>query len=92
LSTDPTGIKTLWRANKDYNEEDAHEGYRGRIGIYEVLANSPEIQKLIMTHATSAQIQQQAVREGMVSMQIDGLIKALRGETSIEEILRVSRE
>ena len=44
-----------------------------------------------MAHATSEDIQAQAIREGMVTMQIDGLIKALRGETTIEEVLRVSR-
>jgi len=92
LSTDENGIKTLWRANKNYNEEDVQEGYRGRIGIYEVLYNSPAVQKLIMAHATSDAIQEVAIREGMITMQIDGLIKALRGETTIEEVLRVSRE
>ena len=92
LSTDENGIKTLWRAKHDYNTDDVQEGYRGRIGIYEVLYNSQSIQKLIMAHATSAQIQEQAIREGMITMQIDGLIKALRGETTIEEVLRVSRE
>lgn len=92
LSTDENGIKSLWRADKEYNIDEVNEGYRGRIGIYEVLYNSSAIQKLIMAHATSEQIQQQAISEGMITMQIDGLIKALRGETTIEEILRVSRE
>jgi len=92
LSTDENGIKTLWKANKDYNQDDVQEGYRGRVGIYEVLYNSPDIQKLIMAHATSDIIQAQSIREGMITMQIDGLIKALRGETTIEEVLRVSRE
>src|SRR5690606_23912325 len=92
LSTDENGIKTLWRADKDYNADEVNEGYRGRVGIYEVLYNSPAIQKLIMARATSEQIQQQAISEGMITMQIDGLIKALRGETTIEEVLRVSRE
>ncbi len=92
LSTDENGIKTLWRADKDYNTDDVREGYRGRVGIYEVLYNSAAIQKLIMAHATSDEIQSQAIREGMITMQIDGLIKALRGETTIEEVLRVSRE
>jgi type IV pilus assembly protein PilB len=92
LSTSPTGITTLWRANKDFNDDDAQEGYRGRMGIYEVLANSPDIKNLIMTRASSDQIQAQAIAEGMMTMQIDGLIKALRGETTIEEVLRVSRD
>ncbi|MEO6109663.1 MAG: GspE/PulE family protein [Candidatus Saccharimonadales bacterium] len=92
LSTDENGIKTLWHANHEFNEDDAQEGYKGRFGIYEVLANSEAIQKLIMSHATSSQIQSQAIAEGMMTMQIDGLIKALRGETTVEEVLRVSRD
>jgi len=92
LSTDENGIKSLWRADKDYNTDDVREGYRGRVGIYEVLYNSNAVQKLIMAHATSDEIQNQAISEGMITMQIDGFIKALRGETSIEEVLRVSRE
>lgn len=92
LSTDEHGILTLWRADPNDNEEDAHNGYKGRIGIYEVLAMSQGIQKLIMVNATSDQIQAQAITEGMTTMQSDGLIKALRGETTIEEVLRVSKE
>jgi len=92
LSTDENGILTLWTADKDFVADDAQEGYKGRIGIYEVLSSSNAVQKLIMSHATSDQIQRQAIQEGMMTMQIDGLIKALRGETTIEEVLRVSRD
>jgi type IV pilus assembly protein PilB len=92
LSTDENGIKTLWRANADDNEEDSHNGYKGRIGIYEALPNSLAIQKLIMSNATSNTLQAQAIVDGMITMQTDGLIKALRGETTIEEVLRVSKE
>ena len=92
LSTDENGIKTLWRADDNFNQESVQEGYRGRIGIYEVLYNSDAVQKLILNRGTSDQIQQQAMNEGMITMQIDGLIKALRGETTIEEVLRVSRD
>ena len=92
LSTDENGIITLWRANKDINDDDVHEGYRGRSGIYEVLFNSSTIQRLIVARATSDEIQAQALKEDMITMHTDGLIKALRGETSIEEVLRVSRD
>ena len=92
LSTDEVGIKTLWRAKSDDNEDGAISGYKGRIGIYETLPNTLAIQKLIMGNATSNQLQTQAIIEGMVTMQTDGLIKALRGETTIEEVLRVSKE
>jgi type IV pilus assembly protein PilB len=92
LSTDEHGINTLWRPNPDDNDNDAHNGYKGRIGIYEVLSNTLPIQKLIMNHATSNQLATQAIADGMMTMQTDGLIKALRGETTVEEVLRVSKE
>lgn len=90
--TTDTTITTLWRASPDGCEECNHTSYKGRIGIYEVLATSIPIQKLIMAGATSNQIQDEAVKEGMSTMQTDGLIKAIRGETTIEEVLRVTKE
>jgi type IV pilus assembly protein PilB len=90
--TNDTTIVNIWRASPDGCEECNHTGYRGRMGIYEVLDVSASIQKFIMGNATSAQIQDQAIAEGMVTMQTDGLIKAIRGETAIEEVLRVTRE
>ncbi len=92
LSTDEHGLVHLWRPDTSYSSDDVQDGYRGRIGIYEVLYNSEAVQKLIMSRATSDQIQNQAIQEGMITMQLDGLIKALRGETSVEEVLRVSRD
>jgi Type II secretory pathway, ATPase PulE/Tfp pilus assembly pathway, ATPase PilB len=92
LGTDENDIKTLWRANPEDNDDGAQNGYKGRVGIYEVLNNSIAIQKLIVANATSNQIQEQAITEGMVTMQTDGLIKTLRGETTLEEVIRVTRE
>jgi len=92
LSTNENGIVQLWRANPDDNENGALNGYKGRIGIYEVLSNDSAIQKLIMSNANSMQIQEQAIADGMITLETDGLIKALRGETTIEEVLRVSKE
>ncbi|HET8690085.1 MAG TPA: GspE/PulE family protein [Candidatus Saccharimonadales bacterium] len=90
-STDKTLVK-LWRPKKGGCDNCHGTGFKGRMGIYEVLANTLEIQKLITANATSNTIQDQAIKEGMVTMQMDGLIKALRGLTSIEEILRATRE
>jgi type IV pilus assembly protein PilB len=70
----------------------AHTGYKGRIGIYEVLEVSPEIVKLIMQKANSAEIKKEAVKNGMITMAQDGFIKAKNGITTIEEILRVTKE
>ena len=92
LSSTGDTIKRLYRAKTGGCDECNHVGYRGRMGIYETLANSIEIQKLIVANATSNDIQAQAIKEGMMTMQVDGFIKALRGQTSVEEILRVTRE
>jgi type IV pilus assembly protein PilB len=91
-STDNKTIKTLWKAAQGGCDECSHTGYRGRVGIYEVLGNTIPIQKLIISNATSNQIQDTAISEGMVTMQTDGLIKALRGNTTVEEVLRVTKE
>jgi len=92
LGTSETTITSLWRASPDGCEECSHTGYKGRIGIYEVLGSTIPIQKLIIGSATSNQIQDQAISEGMVTMQTDGLIKAFRGNTTIEEVIRVTKE
>lgn len=92
LSSSEENIVRLWRASEQGCEECGGSGYKGRIGIYEALQNSDNIQKLIVGNTTSAVIQKQAIVEGMITMQTDGLIKALRGETTIEEILRATRD
>ncbi len=92
LSTSETGIVTLYRPAESEDESGKHDGFKGRIGIYEVLNNSLSVQKLIIANATSNQIQDQAIADGMLTMQTDGLIKALRGETTVEEVLRVTKE
>lgn len=92
LSTTERTITRLWKEHAGGCDDCNGTGYKGRMGIYEVLANSLEVQKLIVGNATSNAIQDQSIKEGMVTMQTDGFIKALRGQTSIEEILRVTRE
>ncbi len=91
-STSSSSITRLFKAKTGGCEECGHNGYKGRMGIYEVLGNSTDIEKLIISNATSESIESQAVKEGMVVMQLDGFIKALRGQTTIEEILRVTAE
>jgi type IV pilus assembly protein PilB len=92
LSTTESKISRIFKAHENGCETCGHTGYKGRMGIYEVLANSSDIQKLIVSNATSDVIQNQSIKEGMVTMQLDGFIKALRGQTTIEEILRVTAE
>jgi len=69
--------------------KDCPEGYKGRIGIYEVLNVTESIKELIVKRANTDQVQQQAQKEGMRTMIEDGFIKAAQGITSIEEVLRV---
>ncbi|MGZ6004614.1 MAG: GspE/PulE family protein [Candidatus Saccharimonadales bacterium] len=92
LSTTDSKIVRLWKVHDNGCESCGHTGYKGRIGIYEVLESSTAIQKMIVGDATSENIQDQAIKEGMITMQIDGFIKQLRGQTSVEEILRVTTE
>jgi type IV pilus assembly protein PilB len=92
LGTTEATITTLWKAHPEGCEECNHSGFKGRIGIYEVLGNTLPIQKMITANATSNDIQTQAISEGMITMQTDGLVKSLRGNTTVDEILRATKE
>ena len=92
LATNETTVTILWKQNPEGCDECNHTGYKGRIGIYEVLGNSIPLQKMIVSNATSNQIQDQAIAEGMTTMQRDGLVKMLRGNTTLDEVLRVTRD
>ncbi|MDH5748302.1 MAG: type II secretion system protein GspE, partial [Rhodospirillales bacterium] len=67
-------------------------GYRGRISILEIMEISDPIRQMILRHAEANEIQRTAVENGMKVMFDDGVNKALQGVTTIEEILRVTRE
>ncbi len=72
--------------------EECEDGYKGRIGIHEVLLVSSAIKELIMKQGTADDIAAQARKEGMLTMSEDGIYKAALGVTSIEEVLRVISE
>lgn len=72
--------------------ECGDSGYLGRVGIYEVLIVSEKIARLVLEHPDSKSIENQAVEEGMITMKQDGYLKALRGDTTIEEVLRVAQD
>ena len=67
-------------------------GYKGRIGLYELLSISPKIKEMIVKNTPSALIKEMAVAEGMKTMLQDGLIKAISGITTIEEVWRVTKD
>jgi type IV pilus assembly protein PilB len=68
--------------------ERCQNGYKGRIGIYEVMSMSDAIEDLAIKKAATSEIQKQAIIEGMITMKQDGLLKALEGMTTVDEVLR----
>ena len=72
--------------------KNSPDGYKGRIGIIEVLPVTETIKELIVKKATTKEIAEQAKKEGMRTMIEDGFVKAFQGITSIEEVLRVVTE
>jgi general secretion pathway protein E len=69
-----------------------HTGYLGRAGIFELMAVGPAIRRLIAERADAGRIGEAALSEGMRSLREDGLLKAMRGLTTPEEVLRVSQK
>jgi len=71
---------------------EAPDGFQSRVGIHEVLKVTPTIRELIIKGGTSADIETQAKKEGMLTMLEDGIFKCVQGVTTIEEVLRVVSE
>jgi type IV pilus assembly protein PilB len=63
-------------------------GYRGRQGLYEVMAMSPTLRRMILQSASTADLQTQAISEGMLTLRMDGLLKVKRGITTLEEVVK----
>jgi type IV pilus assembly protein PilB len=78
----------FWRPKKG----ESDESYSGRIGIHEILRVTPTIKEIILKDGTTDAIQAQAEKEGMLTMFEDGIFKAVMGNTTIEEVLRVASE
>ena len=72
--------------------QECPDGYKGRLGIHEVLPVSPSIKEMVLAHGTADDIEGQARKEGMLTMVEDGIYKAAMGQTTIEEVLRVVSE
>lgn len=67
-------------------------GYKGRVGIYEILEISPNIKKLIIDGSSATLINEAAIIDWMISLEQDGIIKALNGVTSLEEVYSAAKE
>ena len=79
----------LYKASETGCAKCSGTGYKGRIGLYEVMPMSEEIQRLTVQEASATKIMQQAREEGLLTMRDDGFIKVKMGITSIEEVMRV---
>ena len=66
----------------------AGSGYKGRAGLYEVMALSPELRRMILRGASTAELQEQAVKEGMLTLRMDGIVKIKKGITTLEEVVK----
>jgi type IV pilus assembly protein PilB len=63
-------------------------GYKGRAGLYEVMSLSPELRRMILRGASTAELQQMAVSEGMLTLRMDGIVKMKKGITTLEEVVK----
>lgn len=88
----PLANQNAYTLHRGKDAPTTPHGYKGRMGLYEVFEVTREIQDLILKRSTSAQIQELACEQGMITMREDGYLKALQGVTTIEEINRVAAE
>ncbi len=102
FTPDPAGLQDLGiapdnpRARQLFHgagcDKCAQRGYYGRTGIFELLVMTPRIQEMVLQGADSNAVKREARREGMRTLREDGAERMLRGETTLEEILRVTRD
>jgi type IV pilus assembly protein PilB len=65
-----------------------NKGYKGRVGLYEVLEITDELRELILVGASALELKRKAIDQGMISLRRSGLIKAMSGQTTLEEVIR----
>ncbi|QIM54476.1 type IV-A pilus assembly ATPase PilB [Hydrogenophaga crocea] len=88
----PEEIDGSWTPYKPVGCSACNNGYKGRVGIYQVMPISEEIQRIILRGGTALDIAQQASKEGVRSLRESGLLKVKLGLTSLEEVLSVTNE
>jgi len=77
---------------RGFDDKDTPGGYKGRAGLYETITIDEDIQKLIISHATSAEVMDMARKKGTITMRQDGMLKALSGVTTMMEVNRVASD
>jgi type IV pilus assembly protein PilB len=88
----PLAGQSAYTLVKGRDTPQTPRGYAGRAGLYEVMEVTEQIQDLIVSRATSNEIQRKAIEQGMITMRQDGYLKALQGLTTIEEVNRVAAD
>jgi len=88
LGTDLESLRTLQFMKGSGCETCSGTGYKGRAGLYEVMALSPELRRMILRGASVAELRDQAVADGMLTLRMDGLKKIERGVTTLEEVVK----
>ena len=88
----PVKNDNYYMLSKGLATKETPGGYKGRAGLYETIEVDEEVQKLIISHATSAEIMRLAKAKGTVTMRQDGVLKVLSGITTMEEVNRVASD
>jgi len=63
-------------------------GYKGRQGLYEVMAMSSPLRRMVLKGASTEELREEAVKEGMLTLRMDGMVKVKRGITTLEEVVK----
>jgi type IV pilus assembly protein PilB len=92
LGTDLESLRKLTFMKGTGCDTCSGTGYKGRAGLYEVMALSPELRRMILRGASVAEIRDQAVSEGMLTLRMDGMKKIERGVTTLEEVVKETAE
>lgn len=82
----------IYKPSESGCRECNNRAYKGRIGIFETIAMTNELEKIVLSDISEAKLRQEAKRQGMITMFQDGIIKVLNGVTSLEELLTVAQE
>lgn len=89
---DPSGTDQVYLYRGKGCDRCGGTGYKGRVGIFEVLIVNEKIGRLMMQDVLTSDVEKSAIEDGMITMIQDGYLKAIEGITTIEEVLRVSKD
>lgn len=92
ISNLPLYSQNAYTLYKGKGCSECQEGYKGRLGLFEVFEMNGAMEQLLLTHATTSSIQRQAQIDGMLTMQQDGILKVLSGSTTLQEVARVASD